>query len=1367
MKSRKQIHNEVAQKVAQWKASTEANIFDGTTTKTQQITRAKKSRPNYKAEFENQLNIFFKNHPQYDTNEWRTYLTDIAQRESSFNRTASNGQYSGWFALNILGNYWNGYRAQDQILNMVKYTENNLNSIKKSLTSQELAQFKSMGITQWGLLGGAHLGGVKGLKSYLKGKDNSDGNTYVSDYIIEMNQQHPFMQRNAKSKRAIRYKSPYEDRQLQDFTTPYISQTTNSIINQDISPYFQSYSTQPQEETQSLQDTYTDAYNQYIQDLDNQIQEANNTWQNITTGNNNAQQQYQSTLEEQLRDIENQKYQEQLNNINYAQVLQNFNTQQVQPNIYNSDLQSSTEYNFSSNPDAYYENLFNTYYNGFKYGGNKYDGLSENSQTIVRTPMSYNRDTQVFVTNNPITGESTYSTTDNQGNEVPLYLNDSSSDDPMNWEFRDSDGNIFKRHRDNALDIQKKYDKPLESPLFSPEEVLLTAGPTALKGMGKLGELAYNYTLRNPNTSKILGAGLEAYFLSDLINRRGINNEHPNYGYGDNLLEQYINPGLQDAMDASIGIGALTKMPTIANNMYNFGKVGLNNFGNYIAEASNGRLYDPYTTIGGRFGYYGNWPKRIYNTVARNIGLEGTNSMPELLRLEKRIDLTNPETYAYITRESIGGRFPWMNSTTSRFVVDHSNGNWKGNSGIVYDPQMFSAENYLSVQPSDTFIQGAKNVTSPKQFTLVSGNVEELKAAQKAGLETLSTPEMRRAYEAFKTTEAEAEAAGIGTFKVGRFRLGKGTLHDDRATIAAANNYTQTMNEAVARRGTPTYQDYQYQAEQAGLPIEVTEGVPVYDRVVGFGVDADGKSMHLTEPYYNNIVYHNASPIESKVRTAMHVGKNPTKEQVKYWKAHPEELKELARNTATFNKEVTINGQTFKVRQNPDGSIDMSRGLDANGNIINLELSDSIMATDNVKTSAQEPTTSYLDWSPESYLKEANKYGARLDADGNPIPFDKQDIKDLQELLPEFRKIEQEGIKNGDLLVSKDGKSIIVADNSEMSPYEYIIRNSKAGQQYEQGNLYTGVPQYRIDEFNANAGGHTVWSITDSPQYVEEYAVRNSGGVPNYNIRKKELEQAISKLKLEIAKPGSTDINEKLVQLNNYELELKGIQESLNKDPRGLNNGRVIPITYPKDAKTDVQDAGGASWSNFPVIEQQGINVEQLNQQINNAKLKQQTLVKFKQYYSEDEFQSQMNEAQNIIDNAEGLLQLASDDSIFKLVNTSTDALVSDNIKKGLEVTRVNNVRDTYNHIPVNDVIIHRGTPTKSFLGNIKMDINNPNIYKSLIPLGIASSSIGLYDLGSSQQRSLGGALNKGDILEVSEKQMQELLKQGYKIELQ
>ena len=74
----------------------------------------------------------------------------------------------------------------------------------------------------------------------------------------------------------------------------------------------------------------------------------------------------------------------------------------------------------------------------------------------------------------------------------------------------------------------------------------------------------------------------------------------------------------------------------------------------------NGTLWDKYTTLGGRFGYYGKTPmSRFVGTVQRrfNFGSPAPR-MPELIRAEKHGINFNPE-------EGIKERFPWINTTTT------------------------------------------------------------------------------------------------------------------------------------------------------------------------------------------------------------------------------------------------------------------------------------------------------------------------------------------------------------------------------------------------------------------------------------------------------------------------------------------------------------------------------------------------------------------------------------------------------------------------------------------------------------------------------------------------------------------------------
>ena len=79
----------------------------------------------------------------------------------------------------------------------------------------------------------------------------------------------------------------------------------------------------------------------------------------------------------------------------------------------------------------------------------------------------------------------------------------------------------------------------------------------------------------------------------------------------------------------------------------------------------------------------------------------------------------------------------------------------------------------------------------------------------------------------------------------------------------------------------------------------------------------------------------------------------------------------------------------------------------------------------------------------------------------------------------------------------------------------------------------------------------------------------------------------------------------------------------------------------------------------------------------------------------------------------------------------TTDDFVNHSKNQGNQITRFYNILDgaletpagkSY-EIPVDELIIHPGTPRKSVLGNNGMfDIKNSNIYKSLAPILLGSS---------------------------------------------
>ena len=218
----------------------------------------------------------------------------------------------------------------------------------------------------------------------------------------------------------------------------------------------------------------------------------------------------------------------------------------------------------------------------------------------------------------------------------------------------------------------------------------------------------------------------------------------------------------------------------------------------------NGTLWDKYTTLGGRFGYYGKTPmSRFVGTVQRrfNFGSPAPR-MPELIRAEKHGINFHPE-------EGIKERFPWINTTTTQPVISHPQGNWNGSDVIIYDPNMIEdPRRYLSIDPMDTFITG-KLIPNKGQATVVSGNPNVLRQAKAVGYETVSSPRLRKLYPILQ--DKNANRLGIPL----KLKIKMQPVERTQEAL----DYMNEIQRLISRRGLPTLRDYQYQSLQTGLPL--------------------------------------------------------------------------------------------------------------------------------------------------------------------------------------------------------------------------------------------------------------------------------------------------------------------------------------------------------------------------------------------------------------------------------------------------------------------------------------------------------------------------------------------------------------------
>lgn len=236
----------------------------------------------------------------------------------------------------------------------------------------------------------------------------------------------------------------------------------------------------------------------------------------------------------------------------------------------------------------------------------------------------------------------------------------------------------------------------------------------------------------------------------------------------------------------------------------------------------NGTLWDAYTTFGGRFGNYGdNLATNIYGTAARRFGLPDKARVPaDAMRKIKGdvhvdngvVDLTGNKPY-------LGN--PHVNATLDRGVVSHSKGAWDGANTYITPTRNFLEQtqgSLKSIEPSDMFSNGARVTEAPQNVTLISGDVASLNKAREAGMQTLSSPRLRRIYQE-EEAKYLAEKAAFDEQYANASGIQRLMLKAPESPKSKKwwPEYTKEVQRLQAQRGTPTLSDFRLLEEQTGL----------------------------------------------------------------------------------------------------------------------------------------------------------------------------------------------------------------------------------------------------------------------------------------------------------------------------------------------------------------------------------------------------------------------------------------------------------------------------------------------------------------------------------------------------------------------
>ena len=285
-------------------------------------------------------------------------------------------------------------------------------------------------------------------------------------------------------------------------------------------------------------------------------------------------------------------------------------------------------------------------------------------------------------------------------------------------------------------------------------------------------------------------------------------------GYaGNEAVNKITNVASNDKYkDWADMLSKTTGMNPVVADFFNIGNLaggfGMRNFGPKLNLTG-----DAYTTIGGKFGYYGNPVQRAWHTVGRNKNWKTSAKYPELMRkLEEPIKVNSNGTLQ-VTNPNPRFSETITNFTTDRPVVSHAGGNWNGRDLYIFNPKIVKGKKPASIEPSDTFYPKVNITAKPSQTTLVSGNPLRLADAKSKGMSTLSSPEARRLYQ-------EAQWKYLGDLK--KWKSSKDTGGNFKIKFDDyADDYAKEIQRLQSKRGTPTVYDYAKLERSTGLDAGV------------------------------------------------------------------------------------------------------------------------------------------------------------------------------------------------------------------------------------------------------------------------------------------------------------------------------------------------------------------------------------------------------------------------------------------------------------------------------------------------------------------------------------------------------------------
>lgn len=336
--------------------------------------------------------------------------------------------------------------------------------------------------------------------------------------------------------------------------------------------------------------------------------------------------------------------------------------------------------------------------------------------------------------------------------------------------------------------------------------ILGASNAIAAKGVADAGIAASNALASN-----VLGTGAKSLL------GRVLTNPYIDAGLTSVGLTSAGNDVINNNLNAGTVLG-LMPLGVTAKPLYN----GIKEMPNIIL---NGGLWDPYTTFEGRLGNWGNNKiTRLYGTVSRRFNLPDVPRVPAdafrklVIKEGEIVPVTNG--YMDFTGSKRLG-YNHTNFTLDRGVTSHNN--WWGDMFDTYAVPTQKVLNYAketpgslkSIEPSDMFLHGSNRLLfNPKEVTLISGDKAALIKAKDAGMQTLSSPKLRRLFKEQKDNYQKELELYNNHMLFQKPSLPKAT--------GLNPEYASEINRLITQRGTPTLKDFHLLENQTGLKTGVT-----------------------------------------------------------------------------------------------------------------------------------------------------------------------------------------------------------------------------------------------------------------------------------------------------------------------------------------------------------------------------------------------------------------------------------------------------------------------------------------------------------------------------------------------------------------